>query len=72
MLDDHPQLRELKGIMNSEGDISDSGALDVIKKDHPNDNEYSNCCTEMLQYRPNTTWHQLAEALNNANTAARG
>ena len=88
MLDDHPQLRELKRIMNSEGDIitnwydiglelldSRNRALDVIKKDHPNDNE--SCCTEMfkkwLRCRPNASWRQLIEALTsvNLNTAAQ-
>ena len=86
MLDGRPQLKELKGFMNSEDVItkwydiglelldSDNRALDVIKKDYPNDNE--NCCTEMfkkwLQCRPDASWRQLAEALTsvNLNTAA--
>ena len=87
MLDGRPQLKELKGVMNSEGDVitkwyeiglelldSDNGALDVINKNYQNDNE--KCCTEMfkkwLQYRPDASWHQLAEALTsvNLNTAA--
>ena len=86
-VDGRPQLKELRGIMSSEGNIitkwydiglelldSDNGALDVIKKDYPNDNE--NCCTEMfkkwLQCRPAASWHQLVEALIsvNLNTAA--
>ena len=82
MLDGRPQLKELKDIMNSEGDVitkwydiglqlldSDNGVLDVIKKDYPNDNE--NCCTEMfkkwLQRRPDANWRQLAEALTSVN-----
>ena len=88
MLDGRPQLKELRGIMNSEGDVitkwydvglelldSDNGALDVINKNYPNDNE--KCCTEMfkkwLQCRPDASWHQLAEALTsvNLNTAAQ-
>ena len=68
--------------MNSEGDVitkwydvglelldSDNGALDVINKNYPNDNE--KCCTEMfkkwLQCRPDASWHQLAEALTSVN-----
>ena len=71
--------------MNSEGDIitkwydvglqlldSNSGALDVIKKDNSNDSE--NCCTEMfkkwLQCRPDASWRQLAEALTSVNLNA--
>ena len=88
MLDGRPQLKELKNIMNSEGDVitkwydvglqlldSDSGVLDVIKINYPNDNE--KCCTEMfkkwLQCRPDARWRQLAEALTsvNLNTAAQ-
>ena len=86
MLDGRPQLKELRGIMISEDVItkwydiglelldSDSGALNVINKNYPNDNE--KCCTEMLkkwlQYRPDASWRQLAEALTsvNLNTAA--
>ena len=85
MLDGHPRLKELKDIMNSEGDVitkwydiglvlldSDSGALDVIKANYPNDNE--NCCTEMfkkwLQCRPAASWCQLAEALTSVNLNA--
>ena len=87
MLDGRPQLKELKDIMNSEGDViikwydiglqlldRDNGALDVINKNYPNDNE--NCCTEMfkkwLQCRPDASWRQLAKALTsvNLNTAA--
>ena len=74
--------------MSSEGNIitkwydiglelldSDNGALDVINKNYPNDNE--KCCTEMfkkwLQCRPDASWRQLAEALTsiNLNTAAQ-
>ena len=88
MLDGRPQLKELKGFMKSEGDVitkwynvglqlldSDNKALEVIKKDYPNDNE--KCCTEMfkkwLQCRPDANWCQLAEALTsvNLNTAAQ-
>ena len=82
MLDGHPQLKELRGIMNSEGDVitkwydiglelldSDNGVLDVIKINYPNDNE--KCCIEMFkkwqQCRPDASWHQLAEALTNVN-----
>ena len=82
MLDDRPQLKELKTIMNSEGEIitkwydiglelldSDNGALDVMRQNYPNNNE--SCCTEMfkkwLQCKPNASWHQLAEALTSVN-----
>ena len=82
MLDGCPQLKELKGVMNSEGDVitkwydiglelldSDNGALDVIKTNYPNDNE--ECCIEMLkkwlQCRPAASWRQLAEALTSIN-----
>ena len=54
---------------------SDSGTLNVIRKNYPSDNE--TCCTEMfnkwLQVNSDASWHQLTEALANVglNTAAK-
>ena len=87
ILDDRPQLKELKRVMKYEGvttkwyDIglelfdSNGGIVNVIKENHPNDND--KCCTEMfnkwLQQRSDASWFQLGEALTNTglNTAAK-
>ena len=88
ILDGCPQLKEIMRIIKSERGIiiewyniglelldSDSGTLDVIKKNYPSDNE--SCCTETfnrwLQGNPDASWHQMTEALANVglNTAAK-